>query len=157
MGDSGRTFYPLIHNTVSPTILHGSTKVNVIPGEVSVELDGRLLPGFKPEDMLAELRPIVGNDVELEVLRYDPGPSEPNMGLFNTLSDILRKRKEHDPALLSGLTDGNSTHDRHSNAKFCRCPCSERFPASQTIHAENERVPAAIAFGADAIYQHCRD
>ena len=45
-GERGHVFDPLLHNTVNATVLHGSDKVNVIPGEVSVELDGRLLPGF---------------------------------------------------------------------------------------------------------------
>jgi acetylornithine deacetylase/succinyl-diaminopimelate desuccinylase-like protein len=158
MGESGRVFYPLIHNTVSPTILHGSNKVNVIPSEISVELDGRLLPGFGPEDMLKELRPIVGNDVELEVLKFDPGPSEPNMGLFNTLSDILRKADPEGtpvPLLLSGVTDGRFfSQIGIQTYGFLPMPLPEDFNFSQTIHAENERVPAAaIAFGADAIYQ----
>ncbi|MCW4041306.1 MAG: M20/M25/M40 family metallo-hydrolase, partial [Candidatus Bathyarchaeota archaeon] len=36
LGERGRSFDPIFHNTVSPTILHGSSKVNVIPSEVSV-------------------------------------------------------------------------------------------------------------------------
>ncbi|MBK7449212.1 MAG: hypothetical protein IPJ47_07205 [Anaerolineales bacterium] len=52
LGGRGRTFYPQFRNTVSPgLILQVSTKVNVIPSEISVELDGRLLPGQTPEDM----------------------------------------------------------------------------------------------------------
>ncbi len=158
MGESGRTFYPLIHNTVSPTILHGSNKVNVIPSEIAVELDGRLLPGFGPEDMLRELQPIVGDDVELEVLRYDPGPSEPDMQLFNTLADILRQADPEGtpvPLLLSGVTDGRFfSRLGIQTYGFLPMPLPEDFNFSQTIHAANERVPAtAIAFGADAIYQ----
>jgi len=158
LGERGRTFYPLIRNTVSPTIMHSSNKVNVIPSEVSVELDGRLLPGFTPDDMLKELRPIVGNDVEIEVLRYDPGPSEPNMGLFNTLADILRKADPEGtpiPLLLSGVTDGRFfSRIGIQTYGFLPMPLPEDFNFSQTIHAENERVPAnAITFGADAIYK----
>ena len=158
MGESGRTFYPLIHNTVSPTILHGSNKVNVIPSEIAVELDGRLLPGFGPEDMLRELQPIVGDDVELEVLRYDPGPSEPDMRLFDTLADILRQADPEGtpvPLLLSGVTDGRFfSRLGIQTYGFLPMPLPEDFNFSQTIHAANERVPAAaIAFGADAIYQ----
>ena len=41
-------FDPLLHNTACATIIDGGEKINVIPGEVSVELDGRLLPGFGP-------------------------------------------------------------------------------------------------------------
>ena len=66
----------MLHNTVSGTILHGSDKINVIPSEVSVEIDGRLLPGYRPDDIIAELRQIVGNDVEFEVIRYDPESQE---------------------------------------------------------------------------------
>jgi len=55
LGERGNLFDPLLHNTVSPTILHASNKINVIPSEVSVELDCRLLPGFQPDDLISEL------------------------------------------------------------------------------------------------------
>lgn len=158
MGERGKLFLPLLHNTVSPTILHASNKINVIPGEASVELDGRLLPGFKPEDMLAELRPIVGVDVELEVVRHDPGPAEPNMGLFDTLAGILRESDPDGipvPLLLSGVTDGRF-FSRLGIQTYGYLPMQlpEDFNFSQTIHAANERIPAgAVGFGAQAIYK----
>jgi acetylornithine deacetylase/succinyl-diaminopimelate desuccinylase-like protein len=40
----GRAFDPMLHNTVNATIVRGGEKINVIPSEVTVELDGRLLP-----------------------------------------------------------------------------------------------------------------
>ena len=49
MGDRARMLDPLLHNTVSPTVLGCDDKFNVIPAEVSAVLDGRLLPGFSPE------------------------------------------------------------------------------------------------------------
>jgi acetylornithine deacetylase/succinyl-diaminopimelate desuccinylase-like protein len=130
----------------------------VIPGEVSVELDGRLLPGFKPADMLDELRPIVGNEVELEVTRHDPGPAEPNMGLFDALSGILREADPQGipvPLLLGGVTDarffsklGIQTYG------YLPMPLPQDMNFTQIIHAANERVPAAaIEFGAQAIYK----
>lgn len=158
LGERGKLFVPLLHNTVSPTILHGSNKINVIPGEVAVELDGRLLPGFKPQDMLNELHAIIGNDVELEVVRFDEGPSEPEMGLFDTLSGILR---ENDPSgipiplLLSGVTDGRF-FSRLGIQTYGYLPMTlpEDFNFTQTIHAANEHVPAAaIEFGTNAIYK----
>ena len=158
LGERGRLFSPLLHNTVSPTILHGSSKVNVIPSEVSVELDGRLLPGFKPEDMLNELQPVVGNEVQLEVLRHDPGPAEPNMELFNTLAGILREADPDGipiPLLLSGVTDARF-FSRLGIQTYGYLPMTlpEDMNFSQLIHAANERVPvAAIDFGAQAIYK----
>ena len=56
-----------------------------------MELDGRLLPGYRPEDMIAELHQIVGKDIAFDVMMHDPGASEPDMGLFDTLAGILRK------------------------------------------------------------------
>jgi hypothetical protein len=44
----GRVFDPVLHNTVNATIVRGGEKINVIPSEVTVELDGRLLPGYTP-------------------------------------------------------------------------------------------------------------
>lgn len=158
LGERGQLFTPLLRNTVSATILQGSTKVNVIPSEVSVELDGRLLPGFAPEDMLNELRPILGAEVQLEVLRYDPGPAALNMGLFNTLAGILREADPDGvpiPLLLSGVTDARF-FSRLGIQTYGYLPMTlpEDMNFSQIIHAANERVPAAaIEFGAQAIYQ----
>ncbi len=56
LGERARTFDPLLHNTASATVLAGGEKINVIPGEVSLEIDCRLLPGFTPQDVFAELR-----------------------------------------------------------------------------------------------------
>lgn len=158
LGDRGRLFSPLLHNTVSATILHASEKVNVIPSVVSVEMDGRLLPGYKPDDMIGELRQIIGEDVELEVVRHDPGPAEPDMGLFDTLADILAEADPGGvpvPLLLSGVTDGRFLSRLGIQTYgFLPMLLPEDFNFMQTIHAADERIPAeAIDFGANAIYK----
>ncbi len=158
LGQRGRVFDPLLHNSVSATILHGSEKINVIPSEVSVELDGRLLPGYQPDDLIGELRQIVGNDVEWEVIRHDPGPAEPDMGLFDTLADILREADAdgvHVPLLLSGVTDGRFFSQLGIQTYgFLPMPLPEDFNFTQTIHAANERIPVnAMDFGTNAIYK----
>ena len=69
-------------------------------------MHGRLLPGYSPEDLISELVAISGGELELEVIRHDPGPSEPDMALFETLKDILRavdSDGEPVPILLPGL------------------------------------------------------
>lgn len=158
MGERGYIFNPLLHHTVSPNIIRGGDKYNVIPGEITIELDGRLLPGFKPDDMLRELRALVGGDVELEIVHHDPGPPTSNMGLFNTLATILR---EADPAgipvplLLSGVTDG-----RHfarlgiQTYGFLPMQLPQDFNFLQTVHAADERIPVnTLNFGAEAVYK----
>ena len=158
LGERGHVFDPLLHHTVSATILHGSNKINVIPGEVSVELDVRLLPGYQPDDAIMELRQVVGDDVEFEIVRFDPGPAETDMGLFENLAGILRETDPDGipvPLLLSGTTDGRF-FSRLGIQTYGFLPMSlpEDFNFSQTIHAANERIPVeALGFGTNAIYR----
>lgn len=158
LGESSRVFRPLLHNTLSPTILHGSEKINVIPSRVSVDLDGRLLPGFKPDDMLNEMRAIVGANVELEVAHFDPGPADPDMGLFDTLAGILREADPSGtpvPLLLSGVTDGRFFSKLGIQTYgFLPMQLPDDFNFTSVIHAADERIPAAsLDFGTNAIYQ----
>jgi len=158
LGDNARVFRPLLHNTVSPTILHGSEKINVIPSQVSVHLDGRLLPGFKPDDMLKEMRTVVDADVELEVAHFDPGPADPDMGLFDTLAGILREVDPTGtpvPLLLSGVTDGRFfSRLGIQSYGFLPMQLPDDFNFTAVIHAADERIPAAsLDFGTNAVYQ----
>jgi acetylornithine deacetylase/succinyl-diaminopimelate desuccinylase-like protein len=156
LGDRGSMFDPLLHNTVSPTIVSGGEKINVIPGEASVELDIRLLPGSSPEQAFAELRELAGVEVELELLRHDPAPALPDMELFGTLSDALRgldPEAKPVPLLLPGVTDGRF-FSRLGIQTYgflpMQLPADMRF--MELIHAENERLPAAaVEFGTSAI------
>jgi acetylornithine deacetylase/succinyl-diaminopimelate desuccinylase-like protein len=158
LGERGQSFYPLFHNTVSPTILECSDKVNVIPGQVTVQIDGRLLPGYQPQDLLAELRAIVGEDVEFDVFKFNPGPAEPDMTQFDLLAGVL---KSFDPSgiaiplMLSGVTDarffsrlGIQTYG------FTPLKLPSEFNFLQTVHSADERVPVeAMEFGTQAIYR----
>ncbi|RPH48812.1 MAG: M20/M25/M40 family metallo-hydrolase [Desulfobacteraceae bacterium] len=161
IGDTGKKLDPLLHNTVSATIVKGGEKINVIPGEITLHIDGRLLPGFKSDDMLAELRKIAGNDFEIELIRYEPQPCEPDTGLFDTLADILRDADPGCipmPLLMPGITDG-----RHFSRLgiqtygFLPMNLPKEFKFLETIHAADERIPKeAVAFGADAIFELLR-
>ncbi len=158
MGDMGITINPLLHNTVVPTVIRGGEASNVIPAEISVMLDGRMLPGFTPETFLPELRAIISDEVELEILGHDPGPGEPDMSLFGTLESILKETDPDSsaiPLLLSGVTDGRFfARLGIQTYGFLPMQLPDDFNFVQTIHAADERVPVeSIAFGTDAIYK----
>jgi acetylornithine deacetylase/succinyl-diaminopimelate desuccinylase-like protein len=156
LGPAARTTEPLLRNTVTPTIVRAGEKINVVPAEVEVELDGRALPGFGPDDLIGELQEAVGDDVELELVRYDPGPPEPDLELFDTLAGVLRELEPEAtpvPLLQIGVTDarffsrlGIQTYG------FLPMQLPEGFDFLPLIHAADERVPAAaIEFGVEAI------
>ena len=96
MGAKGRTFNPLFRNTVNATMVRGGDQVNVVPREVTAELDGRILPKFGPDDLVSEIRAIAGPeaDVSIEVTHFDAVPGAPDMGLFETLAKLLRDADE---------------------------------------------------------------
>jgi acetylornithine deacetylase/succinyl-diaminopimelate desuccinylase-like protein len=158
MGQRARTFEPMLRNTVNATIVRGGDKVNVVPGEIHLELDGRLLPGFAPNDLIAELRQIVGGDVAIELVRHDPAPSEPDLTLFETLASVLRELDPEGipvPLLQIGVTDGRF-FSRLGIQTYGFLPM--RLPAdfafTDLIHAADERIPAAaVEFGTDAVYR----
>jgi acetylornithine deacetylase/succinyl-diaminopimelate desuccinylase-like protein len=157
LGDRTRLFDPLLHNTVSPTMLKSCEKVNVIPHEVCVGLDGRLLPGQRPNDIAAELQAMLGEDVEIEVLRNDPIPPLPDLGLFETLAAVLKEADPDGipvPYMAAGTTDGRY-FSRLGIQTYGYIPLKlpADFNFSGTIHGADERVPVeAIRFGTNTIY-----
>ena len=158
LGEQGLMFDALLHNTVNATIVQGGEKINVIPSEIALSLDGRLLPGRTPDNMMAELRQVVGDDVELEPIRHDPGPAEPDMGLFDTLADIVRQADPDGipmPLLLVATTDAR-LFSRLAIQTYGFLPMNlpEEFKFLRLIHAADERIPVeSLYFGTDAIYK----
>jgi acetylornithine deacetylase/succinyl-diaminopimelate desuccinylase-like protein len=155
-GERGRIFDPLLHNTVSATIVGGGEKINVIPDAVSLELDGRLLPGYKPEDLFAELRALAGVEIDFEVARHDPVAGAPDMALFDTLAGALREldpSAKAVPMLLPGVTDGRFFSKLGIQTYgFLPMQLPPELPFMQLIHAADERLPAdAVEFGTAAI------
>jgi acetylornithine deacetylase/succinyl-diaminopimelate desuccinylase-like protein len=158
MGTTARTTEPMLYNTVNATIVRGGEKINVVPSEIELELDGRLLPGFEPADLIAELHALAGDDVELELIRHDPGPSEPDLELFDTLAAVLRELDPEAipvPLLQIGVTDGRFfSRLGIQTYGFLPMRLPPELPFLTLIHAADERVPAgALEFGTDAIFR----
>lgn len=139
MGAKGRTFSPLFRNIVTPTSVRG---------------DDRILPNLSPELLMSELRGIAGPASEIEVLSHDSGLQRPDLGLFETLSDVL---KESDPdgipVPMPGATDGRLfARLGIQNYGFLPMLLPKAFDFAASIPGSDERVPvAAINFGSSAI------
>jgi len=145
-----------LRNTVSPTIVHGGEKINVIPSQIDLELDGRLLPGFEPEDIISEIHTLVGPELELEVIRHDPYPAEPDLSQLPALSAILRELDPDAvpvPMLQVGVTDGRFFASIGIQTYgFLPLDLPDSFEFTKLIHAADERVPAdSVRFGAEAV------
>lgn len=164
IGPEGRIIDAMLHNTVSPTIVRGGHKVNVIPTEIVLDLDGRVLPGYNEKDMLRELGEIIGDDAdteyptEVELLRFTPGPSEPDMGLYDLLAQIVREFDSTGtpvPFLLPATTDARF-FSRLGIQTYGFTPMSlpETINVLSSAHAADECIPVeTVDSGAEAIFQ----
>ena len=153
----------LLRNTVRATGVRGGGDPHRVPDEVAVDLEARLLPGFGPADVVSELEGLAhGLGVRFEVLRYDPGPPPPDMGLFGVLEGILRDADPGGipvPLLVAGVTDARF-FARLGIQTYGFLPMD--LPRGEngllrTMHAADERIPVtALTFGAEAIHEALR-
>lgn len=156
LGEVGRNLEPLFRNTVNATVLRGGERVNVVPGDVHILLDGRLLPGFTPEDLVAEIAPALGRDVDATVVRGEAPGAHIDFGLFGLLGRLLVARDPDAvavPYLLPGSSDGRHLA-RIGIPTYGYTPMNLPPGISffDTIHARDERVPVfAVEFGADIL------
>jgi acetylornithine deacetylase/succinyl-diaminopimelate desuccinylase-like protein len=156
--ERARPMEGLLRNTVNATIIHAGEKVNVVPASVEVELDTRALPGFGPDEVIAEVQALVGDDIDLELIRHDAGPPAPRLDQYETLAGILRELEPGAipvPMLQGGVTDARFfARLGIQNYGFLPLRLPGDFRFTNLIHAADERVPAdAIEFGAEAVFR----
>jgi acetylornithine deacetylase/succinyl-diaminopimelate desuccinylase-like protein len=157
LGEAAQTLDPMFHNTVNATIVRGGAKINVIPSQLELELDGRLLPGQTADDLFRELRELVDDeDLELEAVSYEPGSQRTDLSLMPLLSEILVAADPDAvpiPMLMPGITDGRF-FARLGIQTYgflpMRLPAEMKF--TSLIHAADERVPAQeVSWGTERI------
>jgi len=96
-----RALDAMLRDTISPNVVHGGVKFNVIPGEASLEIDVRRLPGSDEVTFEDTIRRLLGPELaaitEIElVIASDPlvAPYDDPAGLFPVLAETVRA---HDP------------------------------------------------------------
>jgi acetylornithine deacetylase/succinyl-diaminopimelate desuccinylase-like protein len=141
-------FGPMMANTVTPTILRAGYKDNVIPGEASVILDGRTLPGEDERSFMRELREIVGPEPVLEVIKCaPPAEASPDTSLFR----LIKSRTEAaDPGsraipwMLPGATDSKFYAQLGATCYgFSPVRLDPKMPFGSLYHGNDERMPIA--------------
>ena len=160
LGSQLQVMEPLFRNTINATVVNGGQSINVIPGEITLKLDGRMLPGFSAEQMIAEVRDLIAEpDVEIEQIGSGvPNMNELDMGLFPTLSEILQELEpgcSPIPYMLPAVSDGRWFATLGiQNYGYLPLNLPDDLNFSNIVHAADERVPAScIEFGADALFR----
>jgi acetylornithine deacetylase/succinyl-diaminopimelate desuccinylase-like protein len=163
---SSRVVRALLRDTVSPDIIHAGVKYNVIPGEATIELDCRILPGTTEEAMRAtvidRLGPELAAACDVELVLFGAPVDAPASGeLYDTLAQVVR---EHDPDgiplpfMVPFATDAKHTV-KLSVPTYGFSPLlldpDERF--LERFHGVDERVGlAALRWGLPVLYDAVR-
>lgn len=136
----------ILRNTVSPTVIRAGHKTNVIPGVATVEIDGRTVPGQSSESLVREVRAVIGDGFEVEILEdLDPVATSADTPDYATLCDVIRA---HDPGanpvpwLIPGFTDAKFWARLGARCYgFMPLRLPEGISFTAMFHGHDERVP----------------
>lgn len=155
-----RSFSALLSNTASATVVRAGSKTNVIPGSAEFEIDGRILPGQTNEDFLRELRAVLGEGVELEILKSAPPTmthpvSSPVFDIIKRQVETREPQAQVVPYMIPGFTDAK--YFSQIGARWYGfCPIKIEKGAgikfAEMFHGNDERVPVAgLAWGTEVL------
>jgi len=141
-----------LRTTANPTMLTAGYKHNVIPDRAEALIDVRVLPCTE-EEALADIRRIVGPDIEIETVTRDIGLETPFTG--DLVDRMVAAIGRHDPGVpvipyLMGAGTDNKALARLGITGYGFAPL--RLPAgldfTGMFHGVDERVPIdSLVFG----------
>lgn len=138
----------LVRDTLTPTVLSGSIKTNIVPSQAIAEVDSRLLPGHDCGEFLSEVRSrIAGPYVRVESTDVQfPSSQSP---LDNALTIAIESLAAADPSgavvlpgLSAGFTDSHYFREK-GIAAYGFVPLVVGDEERMAVHGPNERVDAA--------------
>ena len=152
----------LLRNGISPTMLQGGVRTNVIPTSVSATLNVRTLPGESVDGVVERLRAAI-DDAEVTVEVADRGidapASDPDSPMFSALAAAARSLREGIvvvPYLSTGATDS-------ARLRRIGIPCYGILPFPMVpedegrMHGHDERIPLeSLHFGTRLIHDAVR-
>ena len=138
------------HTTFSANVLTGTSKTNVIPGHVEIDVDIRTLPGEDDAAVRAHLREAVGADladeVEIETIIDDPATISPtSTPLWESLQRSVSRpfpAARLLPSLTVGFTDARIYRELGAVAYGAGLlsPELDAGAFSQRFHGNDERI-----------------
>ena len=149
--------------TVTPTMINGGVKENIIPSECEAVFDCRVLPGQTPESAKTEIMSLLKN-VPLEKLEFEtiqanePSESPSDTPLYDLIAKITKEFEPKcvvAPILLTGGTDSRFFRKMGSPSYgFQPVKCDIPYGEMQrTIHGIDERISIAnLVFGTSVLY-----
>jgi acetylornithine deacetylase/succinyl-diaminopimelate desuccinylase-like protein len=155
---------PRTRMTITPTIIHGGMKENVIPSKCEATFDCRILPGQTTAQTLDTIKDLL-KDVGMEKLTFEtiqanePSESPMETPLYEVIANVLREFEPNcgvTPMLMAGGTDSRffrkmgsvcyGFHPMHPEAPYDKIVKRE--------HGVDERISIEnLVFGTSVLYE----
>jgi acetylornithine deacetylase/succinyl-diaminopimelate desuccinylase-like protein len=156
---------PRIRMTITPTMIHGGVKENIIPSECETTFDCRILPGQSTAETLQLFRDLLRTvDAEKIVVKkiqaQEPSESPTETPLYDVITSVL-KEFEPDcgvtPMLMTGGTDSRFFRKMGSVCYGFHPMRSETAANGRIVkreHGMDERISIEnLVFGTSVLYE----
>ena len=137
-----------VRSSISPTIIQGGYRVNVIPSEAKATLDVRLMSGQDPDAFLNDVRKVINDTtVRVEWIKRDVRPATPSARLDSEVFKVLESAfaRLYDTTVLPTMSTG-ATDMSYLREKGIQCygvgPATdaEDGPKGFGAHSDQERI-----------------
>jgi acetylornithine deacetylase/succinyl-diaminopimelate desuccinylase-like protein len=155
---------PRIRMTLTPTIIRGGVKENVIPSECEAVFDCRILPGQTPAEALSLIKNLL-KDIDSEKLEFEslqvqePSESQAGTPLYDVITSVLKEVEPNcgiTPMLMTGGTDSRFFR-RMGSVCYGFHPMRPDVPYCEMVkmvHGVNERISIKnLVFGTSVLYE----
>ncbi len=135
--------------TVSPNIIRGGTKTNIVPDYCEASVDIRIMPGQDCEYVEAELRSVIGKDIEIDFNEYRaPTFTSSEEPYYRLMEEITLEMAGSSSLCLPSISAGST------DSKYLRSAGIPAYgighmdknfdgEARTTVHGRNERIDVA--------------
>ena len=155
---------PRTKTTITPTIINGGVKENIIPSECEAVFDCRVLPGQSVDATLALIKSLLKDEdmdkLSFEILQMHDGNESPTQTpLYNTINSVLHEFEPNcgvTPALTTGGTD---SHFFREMGSVCygfhpMRPDEPNDELEKRMHGIDERITVEnLVFGTTIFYE----
>ncbi|HUP39300.1 MAG TPA: M20/M25/M40 family metallo-hydrolase, partial [Vicinamibacterales bacterium] len=137
-----------VRSSISPNIIQGGYRINVIPSEAKASLDVRLIAGQDPEGFLNEVRRVINDPaITVEWIPRDVRPATPSARLDSEVFKVLESAfaRFYDTTVLPTMSTG-ATDMAYLRARGIQCygvgPAldEEDGPKGFGAHSDQERI-----------------
>ena len=155
---------PRIRMTITPTIIHGGVKENVIPSECEAVFDCRILPGQNTTETLQLIKNLL-KDIDAEKLTFEeiqknePSESLTETPLYDVIKSVLEEFEPNcgvTPMLMTGGTDSRFFR-KMGSVCYGFQPMRPDKPYDEIVkreHGIDERISVEnLVFGTSVLYE----